>query len=370
MRRTLTVSLLALAALLALAPAAGAAGAAPAKVRVGKVRLATAPSGQPALLVPVTYPIEMAGRLVRLKVSLRRPNGGLVRVWRDRSPANAGPLGTPERRGRFLFVHRIDVDAAAAVELRAANRLHLAAKANLNPDRDSGRERYWQDTDVQPVPLASGGAPVCSTPPRLRARPGREVVVPLPLCTQATRWSISERPDVGSARIRDGALVFRSSPRFRGTAALSLVGHPAGKASTSVTPAFAVAPVLVTVGATQAPVVRALGDSVTAAFGYYEDGSQMSIARLFSCRPPVGKYDDACSSNSKVQSNTVKEVEYATDYGLSNNVSWVASGRTNTARRTSRTSRSAARGRRTGSAKGSSRGRPRKSSPKTPTTCC
>ncbi len=324
MRRTLTVSLLALAALLALAPAAGAAGAAPAKVRVGKVRLASAPSGRPALLVPVTYPIEMAGRLVRLKVSLRRADGGLVRVWRDRSPANAGPLGTPERRGRFLFVHRIDADAAAAVELRAANRLHLVAKANLNPDRDSGRERYWQDADVQPVPLGGGGAPVCSTPPRLRVRPGREVVVPLPLCTQPIDWAVSERPDIASARIRDGALVFRSGRRFRGTAALTLVGHPAGQASASVSPAFALAPVLVTVGATEAPVVRALGDSVTAAFGYYEDGSQMSIARLFSCRPPVGKYDDACSSNSKVQSNTVNEVEYATDYGLSNNVSWVA----------------------------------------------
>ncbi|HEX3240567.1 MAG TPA: SGNH/GDSL hydrolase family protein [Solirubrobacterales bacterium] len=325
MRRAVFASMLALAALLALvlAPAATAA-ADEVEVEVGKVRLATAPSGQPALLVPVTYPIEMAGRLVRLTVSLRRPDGSLVRVWRDHSPANAGPLRTPERRGRFVFVHRIDVDAAAAIELRAGSQLRLAAKANLNPDRDSGRERYWLDSDAQPVPLASGGAPVCATTPRLRARPGRAVVVPLPLCTQPIRWTFGERPDGGNARIRDGALVFRSSSRFRGTADLTLVGHPTGRASASVTPAFAVAPVLVTVGAAKAPVVRALGDSVTAAFGYYEDGSQMSIARLFSCRPPVGKYDDACSSNSKVQSNTVEEVEYATDYGLSNNVSWAA----------------------------------------------
>jgi lysophospholipase L1-like esterase len=320
MRRACSLSLLALASLLALV-LAPSAGAAPAKVSVGKVRLAAAPSGQPALLVPVTYPIEMAGRRVRLTVSLRRPDGGTIGGWTVRAAANAGALRSPDRRQRFSFVHRIDVDAEVAEEINAGNVLHVAAAAPLQ----LGAPKLLSlDTDVQPVPLATGGAPVCATPPRLRAKPGREVVVPLPLCTQATRWSISERPDQGSARIRDGALVFRPSPRFRGTAALTLVGHPAGRAHASVTPAFALAPVLVTVGAAKAPIVRALGDSVTAAFGYYEDGSQMGITQLFSCRPPVGKYDDACSSNSRVKSNTVKEVEYATDYGLSNNVSWVA----------------------------------------------
>ena len=319
MRRAVSASLLALAALLALA-LAPSAGAAPAKVSVGKVRLATAPSGRPALLVPVTYPIEMAGRRVRLTVSLRRPDGSTVRGWTVRAAANAGALRSPERRQRFRFVHRIDIDAKVADELRAGNVLHVAAAAPLQ----LGAPKLLSlDTDVQPVPLASGGRPVCATPPRLRARPGRAVVVPLPLCNRATRWTLRGRPDHGSARIRRGALVFRSGRRFHGSAALTLVGHPVRGASASAAPALTTAPVLVTVGAPKAPVVRALGDSVTAAFGYYEDGSQMSIARLFSCRPPV-RYDDACSSNSKVQSNTVKEVEYAPDYGLSNNVSWVA----------------------------------------------
>jgi lysophospholipase L1-like esterase len=148
--------------------------------------------------------------------------------------------------------------------------------------------------------------------------------VPLPLCNVGTRWAIAERPERGSARIRGGKLVYRAPKSFRGTASITLTGRAAPGASASVTPAGAVAPVQITVGSPEAPVVRALGDSVTAGFGYYDDGSLMGFTSLLSCKPGAKTYDDACSSNSTVRTNKAEKVEYSADYGLANNVSWVA----------------------------------------------
>src|SRR5215213_5066938 len=225
MRRALAIACLASTCLLAgVAPAAGAS---PAKVEIGKVRPAVTPAGRPALLVPVTYPIEMAGRLVQLTAKLHDGDGTVIRAWMDRRISHAGPLRTPERRRHFVWVHRIGIDAAAAAELRAGNRLYLAAKANYNPDRDSGREHYWLDSDTQEVPLAGGGL-ICSSLPKRRVRPGGTVVVPLPLCNRDGRWSISDRPELGTARIRGDSLIYRPAKGFRGTASIQLVLGPNG----------------------------------------------------------------------------------------------------------------------------------------------
>jgi lysophospholipase L1-like esterase len=321
MRRAFALACLALAYLMA--GSLPAAGAAPAQVVAGKVRLANTPAGAPALLVPVAYPIEMAGRRVRLALSLRQADGSVIHGWTVRPVANAGPLRIPDRRQRFVFVHRIDLGAGPAAALRAGNRLHLAAVANLDADRDGKRELFSIDTDVQPVPLASGMSPLCATPPKRRARPGQRVIVPLPICAQGTRWTIAEPPQRGSARIRDGKLVFRAAKGFRGTVSITLAGDRSG-ASASLTPVDALAPVQIAVGTAKGPVVRAFGDSVTAGFGYFEKGESMPFEDLLSCKPGATSYDDACSSNSTVRSNKVKEVEYSKDYGLSNNVSWAA----------------------------------------------
>jgi lysophospholipase L1-like esterase len=50
----------------------------------------------------------------------------------------------------------------------------------------------------------------------------------------------------------------------------------------------------------------------------------MPFTSLLSCKPGEKIYDDACSSNSTNLSNEAATVEYAPDYGLSNNVSWAA----------------------------------------------
>jgi lysophospholipase L1-like esterase len=132
--------------------------------------------------------------------------------------------------------------------------------------------------------------------------------VQLPACTGEPQWQIAQPPAHGQAQIEDGSLVYRSGSAFRGTDTLTLTG---GRE------------VRFTVGDRGEPVVRALGDSVTAGFGYYSNGTPMTIGRLLGCRPPAKEYDDACSSNSLVTANTQKLL-YAPDYGLSNNVSWAA----------------------------------------------
>ena len=317
MRRAFALTCLAFACLLGLTPAAGAA---PAKVKVGKVRLAMTPGGQPALLIPVAYPIEMAGRRVRLTVSLRRPDGTIVRGWTVRAAANSGPLRTPERRKRFSFVHRVDVGADVADELAAGNVLHVAAAAPLH----LGAPKLLDlDTDIQAVPLAVGTHPVCASAPRLRTKPGRPVALSLPLCNQGIHWTIAGQPKHGHARIRAGKLIYRPAKGFRGTVSIALAGHGTG-ARASVQPVVGLAPVQVTVGTAKSPVVRVFGDSVTAGFGYYEHGEPMGISSLLSCKPGATSYDDACSSNSKVRTNKAAKVEYSADYGLANNVSWAA----------------------------------------------
>jgi len=324
MRRTWRA--LALAATLLLVLAAGAQ-AAPPRVEVGKPRLATTPAGDPALLVPVSYPIEMAGRRLRLTATLRDPDGRPVRSWTVRPLANAGPLRSPDRRTRFVFVHRVDLGPAAAAELRAGAKVHVGALARLDADGDGKPELRRADAAVHAAPLAAGGAHLCSTLPKQRSRPGQAVVVPLPLCNRPVRWRLTGQPSHGSARLRDGQLLYKPGKRFRGTASITLAGSAgarSGDAGAAVTPVALLTPVQITVGSAESPVVRALGDSVTAGFGYYEHGEPMYLTSLLSCRPGETSYDDACSSNSSVRSNEAEKVEYAPDFGLANNVSWAA----------------------------------------------
>ena len=73
------------------------------------------------------------------------------------------------------------------------------------------------------------------------------------------------------------------------------------------------------------PRVVALGDSYTAAYGFFSDGSAMSATQFFTCglfsSPPAA--NNPCSSNS-TRRNSKGDIEFAPDYGFSNQVSWAA----------------------------------------------
>jgi lysophospholipase L1-like esterase len=68
----------------------------------------------------------------------------------------------------------------------------------------------------------------------------------------------------------------------------------------------------------------AFGDSVTAGFGYYGDGDEMSSFKLASCKPPA-YVNGRCSSNSRLRGgDDDRAPAYTADFGLTNNVSWAA----------------------------------------------
>jgi hypothetical protein len=68
---------------------------------------------------------------------------------------------------------------------------------------------------------------------------------------------------------------------------------------------------------------RALGDSVTAGFGYYGNGALMSVVDLPDCRPGA-VVTNRCSSNSDERGSYTGPPEWSADFGLANDVSWAA----------------------------------------------
>jgi GDSL-like Lipase/Acylhydrolase family len=305
-----------------LAPAAAAAGK-PATVEVGKVRLAVPVAGSGALLVPVRYPIEFAGRPVSLNVSLLHPNGETARSWNLRVRASSGALRQPERRRGFTFVHRVDLDPELTQLVRYGAGVRVVTGDRFDVNGDGVAELSSRDRELQSLRRAGSRGRLCSSLPQLRIRPRGRAAVELPACASWVRWRIAARPERGSARIRDGKLIFQPARKFRGTTSIALRGRTLGAVSSAAgeTPA---AQLQVTVGDGSGAVVRALGDSVTAGFGYYDNGALMAFTSLLSCKPGASAYNDACSSNSINTSNEGTVVNYAPDYGLTNNVSWAA----------------------------------------------
>jgi len=330
-------ALLALVCLIALLSAPAAAGAeeeAAAAVEVGRVRMAAPVGGRSSLLVPVRYPIELLGQPIELRLIVRRPGrGGAIGGWRLRTHANGGDLRLPEQRSSFTFVHRVALGPELTRQLalgvgtgRHAGRgrpvVQVDAGAVLDVNRDGTPELSSQARELQSLPRSFAGRRLCSSVPLLRTRPGRRVSAPLPSCGAQVRWRIARSPSHGAARIRDGRLVYRSAERFLGTDSIELRQLRAPGAASSARGRSA--PVEVKVLRNTGVVVRALGDSVTAGFGYYDDGSLMPFTELLSCKPGEKSYDDACSSNSTNRSNAEGEIHYALDFGLSNDVSWAA----------------------------------------------
>lgn len=69
--------------------------------------------------------------------------------------------------------------------------------------------------------------------------------------------------------------------------------------------------------------MRAIGDSVTAGFGYFGDGEEMSLTDLPDCIPPV-PVNNRCSSNSDAGPSHAGPPSWSADFGLANDVSWAA----------------------------------------------
>ncbi len=361
-----------LGALLMLLLVAGSAGAAaktrklktihpPAKVSVGRVALARTASGGDALLVAVRYPIQAAGRVMAISVRLNVPEARIGEVIPTR--VSAGDLRRPDRRRTFVFVRQVDLGRgvtraieAAAREGRAAQVLvHVDGRIDVDDDGvpELSSQAFARRSVRAPGPIAprrgtptfatggkragpsaaggrtrgASGAPLCGDIPARIVAPGSETTIPLPACTAPITWRVLADAGSGSgsgpssmpaATISGGALHVKTGSAL-GAQRVKLNGATAVLKVTANAPEEAPP----AAGPTQ-PVVRAMGDSVTAGFGYYSDGALMPFLSLYECKPVGEVLDDACSSNSTATKNGLKEVPYASDYGLSNNVSWAA----------------------------------------------
>jgi lysophospholipase L1-like esterase len=302
----------------------------PVRVEVGDAALGVTAAGKPSVLIPVRYPIEAAGRGAKLRVELLGGDGTVLRRLTLRDRLGAGRIRKPERRNRFTYVHRVDLGPELARRANGRLRVQVDARAIVGGGERPRLRSRDRETDLASDPAGNG---LCSSVPRLRVKPGSKVVVRLPACGSEREWDFLEVPRRGSWKFSGNRLVYHPPRRFRGTETIELVGLWQGPAgiSKSLRPALPsnLEPLTyvdfpVTVSAESGAVVRALGDSVTAGFGYYSNGTPMKIGRLLECRPAAKEFNDACSSNSLNFTSKPGKVEYAPDYGLANNVSWAA----------------------------------------------
>jgi lysophospholipase L1-like esterase len=335
-----------LAALALLMAAAGSAGAAthkhrkplqpPADVRVERVKLVRTPGGRPALLVAVRYPIQAANRRMGMLVRVRMAPGTVPLADHISHRLSAGAPRPGERRRTFTFVHELDLRAKIVHGLRKAWReghvpsATVEAQGSIDIDGDGKADIRSKSIPRRIVDLppptkaaaaasASGAKAFCASVPVVEVAPHGRATIPLPTCAQPVRWSVTKGASAGTAHLASDHLTYVAPPT-PGTETIRLdhatVVVKVVQPWTALTSPSA--------PSTPGPVVRAMGDSVTAGFGFYGNGSPMGVLELYECKPFGEVLDDACSSNSTATKNGLKEVPYAADYGLANNVSWAA----------------------------------------------
>jgi lysophospholipase L1-like esterase len=308
-------SLVALLVLAAVAPAGAkpATVASPAKVAVGHPVVGTSANGLASILVPVHYPIELKGRLAELRVALIGARGKTIRSWVLHERLNGGKERLPDRRRRFTFVHRVGLNASLSRRLRQGAMVRVIGSGELDVNQDGKPEMNSRDASTSKPLAGPRPQPVCSRVPHLRVKRGGRISVPLPVCDSARNWTAGRWASHGNVLVRGERFIYNARKGFRGTDLIQLESKGLIQ--------FA----RVTVGATSELKVRAIGDSVTAGFGYYGEGGSMNFAEFVAfCIPAKKEMNDACSSNSMSARSEEKPVEYTEDWGLAENISWAA----------------------------------------------
>lgn len=69
--------------------------------------------------------------------------------------------------------------------------------------------------------------------------------------------------------------------------------------------------------------MRAIGDSVTAGFGFFGDGGLMPVTDLLACKP-AAVVSNRCSSNSSAGPGYSGPPAWSADFGLANDIAWPA----------------------------------------------
>jgi lysophospholipase L1-like esterase len=307
----------------------------PADTRVARVAIGRTPGGALALLIATRYPIQAAGRSQHLVARFRMKPGTVPVAQAGTDRLSAGPLRRPERRRTFTFVHELDLKPQIVRRLAEAwnegTTPSVTVEVNGGIDIDGDGKADIKSKSIPrrivslPVPAfaarrGGGAGTFCASFPIVRLAPGEHTKIPLPACQTPVRWSLTAGASDGNVDLNPATLEY-TAPNTPGTQTIQLShGTVVVKVVRPWTPLGATAGPSPGSG----PIVRAMGDSVTAGFGYYSDGSLMGITSLPECKPFGAVLDDACSSNSTATKNGLKEVPYAPDYGLANNISWAA----------------------------------------------
>ena len=259
-----------------------------------------------------------------LRVRLRAADGSALASAGSREPLLLRAPGPKVR-----YVHRIALSSAASAAVRAAAtrgavRLQVVAQSRLVP---GGAARPADVTSVQraallPPPSAWRGRlsprprPVCDGA-RERATAGRTTVIALRCMGDAPRIALADGPRRGTVSVVSAVpgatlLSYRAPPRPGARDTLVMRAVNQGGAT--------VVPLPLTV---RPFTMRAIGDSITAGFGFFGDGSAMGGLQLPFCIPP-DSLNDRCSSNSSNGPSSGGPPAWSSDFGYGNGVAWSA----------------------------------------------
>lgn len=251
--------------------------------------------------------------LPALALALLGARGKTMRSWVLHERLNGGKERLPDRRRRFTFVHRVGLNASLSRRLRQGATVRVVGSGKLDVDEDGKPEMNSRDASTSKPLAGPRPEPVCSSVPHLRVKRGGRISVPLPVCDRPVNWTAARWASHGNVLVRGERFVYNARKGFWGTDRIQL--------ETKGMTRFA----RVTVGASSGIKVRAIGDSVTAGFGYYGEGGSMNFAEFLAyCIPAKKMMNDACSSNSVSSRSKEGSVEYTEDWGLAENISWAA----------------------------------------------
>jgi lysophospholipase L1-like esterase len=292
------------------------------RVAPGRVKLGARYRGRAALLVPVRYPLEISGRKQTGRLSLRFKSGDTsVVTWTDRP--QSGGLRAADRRRSFRFVHAVVLSKALSSRLVDPGRVRsvsVSISVRLLPDlpvepRPSYRGAFTQSglTRAAPAECSDGSLVLTAGAGITRSS--------LPRCGSLPRWRIATPPSRGEVTVDGQVVEVKPAISHLGSDSFRVRGSMPGRG-----PIFSQIQVRSGTATADSISVRALGDSVTAGFGYFgKSGRPMTLAELIDCRPGATVFNDACSSNSSNRNSAVGDKpNYLPDYGLSRNISWAA----------------------------------------------
>jgi lysophospholipase L1-like esterase len=304
---------------------AGAAAAAPG-VHVERIR-ALAPShgsgaGRVVVLVTVRYASTRTALLGAPDPSRTVNLGRLALTVEGTNAADADHL-VRDSAGAIFYTHRVVLGPVVSARALSRGRVRLVVRASQIV-RAGGRQPAAARAERRlfELPVRRVGAlprlprPQCerSAVRASYARPTRIAVVCM---GERARIRLTAQPAHGRARLessRSGraVLTYRGEAGYVGADRFALRAT-AGNRSVS-------APVSVDV---QQFKLRALGDSVTAGFGFLGSGTPWGVLSLPECIPPDTP-NNRCSSNSPNGVGSGNPVGWSPDFGLSNQVAWPA----------------------------------------------